>query len=381
MNITFTTMFKVFFFLIALYTLYYIRATVSILLIALVLAFLLDPLVTFLHRKLHIPRLASVFMVVLGMVSIMLMLVLTIIPILLSQLLFLASQAPQLVQMAIAAVPDDIVDVLPDDYIDRTKLLITDSAKDLSKITLTTLTKLSNSFIYTLIAAGKLGIIMILLFYLMKDFVKVKGVFLALIAIKVPNGEYYYDQMSQKVVGFFQGQILVATFLAIMYTIGLKIGGVDMWFILGAFFGYLSIVPYLGALTAFTLGTSLAFIHNFDLLHPLMFVLWLMFTQALEGYLVTPRIMANRMNIHPVVVIVSLFIGAKLYGLAGMIIALPVAAFLVQLLLAYLDARESSMKAPQVTTDEPPQGAAHVEGCTCSCHGTHGTHGSATERE
>jgi predicted PurR-regulated permease PerM len=133
------------------------------------------------------------------------------------------------------------------------------------------------------------------------------------------------DALSQ----YLHGQVLVILVMVVFYTVGLWLTGLEFFLPIGVITGTLVIVPYVGAATGFVLATLAAAL-QFQDLTPIIWV-WVVFGvgQALEGYLVTPKLVGERIGLHPVAVIFALLAFGQIFGFAGLLIALPASAVLL----------------------------------------------------
>lgn len=133
------------------------------------------------------------------------------------------------------------------------------------------------------------------------------------------------------IVAFFRGQFIIALLQGLLYGIGFTIVGLDYGFLLGLIFGFLNIVPYLGNVLGLLCVLPLAYFQDgggwsMAAGAGVVFVI----TQCLEGYILTPRIMGSRTGLHPGVIVFAMFFwGTALGGFLGMILAIPLTAFLV----------------------------------------------------
>ena len=121
----------------------------------------------------------------------------------------------------------------------------------------------------------------------------------------------------------------VAVVLAVLYSVGLvAFTDIDLALLIGVLAGLLFVVPYLGTVLGITLGTLMAVL-KFGISFEVVKV-WIVFAvvQGLEGAVLTPKIVGESVGLHPVTVMVSLLIGASLFGVLGMLLAVPVAASL-----------------------------------------------------
>ncbi|MDY7092440.1 MAG: AI-2E family transporter [Acidobacteriota bacterium] len=142
---------------------------------------------------------------------------------------------------------------------------------------------------------------------------------------------YLVREFVNIIVAFFRGQLLVATFQGLLFAAGFSIVGLKYGFVLGLVLGFLNIIPYLGSIVGLGVALPLAYFQDDGGLLKVGLVL-LVFTivQMIEGYILTPKIMGDRTGLHPVAIIVAVFFwGSALGGISGMILAIPLTAFLV----------------------------------------------------
>ena len=135
------------------------------------------------------------------------------------------------------------------------------------------------------------------------------------------------------VVSFFRGQIIIAMLQGILFAVGFSFAGLQYGAVLGITLGFLNLVPYLGSMLGLAICLPMAWFQadgGVDLL--LMVIAVFTLVQMIEGYILTPRIMGDRTGLHPMVIIVAIFFwGSALGGILGMILAIPLTAFLVVL--------------------------------------------------
>jgi len=135
------------------------------------------------------------------------------------------------------------------------------------------------------------------------------------------------------VVVFFRGQLVIAFAQGMMMAIGFSVCGLSYGFILGLLFGMLNLVPYLGNLVGLSITLPLAWFQpEGGLMLVVGVLIVLAITQLVEGYVLTPRIMGKSTGLHPMAVIFAIFFwGKAMNGILGMILAIPLTAFLVVL--------------------------------------------------
>ena len=127
---------------------------------------------------------------------------------------------------------------------------------------------------------------------------------------------------------FIRGQLMVMMALGLIYAAGLWLLGLDLAFIIGASAGLLSIVPYLGTFVGVVAALVAAMFQFQDVWHPLLVLLVFGIGQSLEGMVLTPKLVGDRIGLHPVAVIFAVLAGGQLFGFLGILLALPAAAAL-----------------------------------------------------
>jgi predicted PurR-regulated permease PerM len=142
---------------------------------------------------------------------------------------------------------------------------------------------------------------------------------------------YLVSEFVNMIVAFFRGQLIIAFLQGLLYAVAFSLVGLRYGFVLGLVLGFLNIIPYLGSMIGLGAGLPLAYFQQGG--GP-MLVVWVLviFTvvQLIESYLLTPKIMGQRTGLHPIAIIVAIFFwGSALEGILGMILAIPLTAFLV----------------------------------------------------
>ena len=136
--------------------------------------------------------------------------------------------------------------------------------------------------------------------------------------------------------GFIRGQLSVCVILGTYYALGLKIVGLDLGALIGFIAGLISFIPYVGSITGFVLAIMLAFSQFEGWTHALAVVVVFIIGQFLEGNFLTPKLVGDKVGLHPVWVMFSLLAGGVLLGFLGLMIAVPLAAVITILLRAFI---------------------------------------------
>ena len=179
-----------------------------------------------------------------------------------------------------------------------------------------------SNFISLIIIAINVLIIPVALFYLLRDFDKIKT------TIKDYLPPAKKDEIIERireidtVLGaFIRGQLTVSVILAVIYCIGLLILGVPMGLLIGLVAGLANIVPYLGLVVGLLPALLMAFLQFRDINHLIGVLLVFGIAQFLEGYFITPKVVGEKVGLHPVVIMIAVLVGAKFFGFIGILLA------------------------------------------------------------
>jgi len=138
-------------------------------------------------------------------------------------------------------------------------------------------------------------------------------------------------------IAFFRGQVLVALCDGVLYTIGFFSIGLNYAFLIGFFAVFLTMIPFLGAFVTCAAALILAFVQFGDWLHPLLVLGVFGVVQTLEGLVISPKIMGDRVGLHPLTIIIAVMAGTTLLGgLLGGILAIPLTAALRVIMFRYV---------------------------------------------
>ena len=133
-------------------------------------------------------------------------------------------------------------------------------------------------------------------------------------------------EINRNLAGFARGQASVCLVLAVFYATGLSLIGLEFGLVVGLGIGVLSFIPYVGSIIGLITAVGIA-LAQFPSWGPVGLVLGLFaLGQILEGYVLTPRLVGNRVGLHPVWVIFALLAGGALFGFVGLLLAVPSAA-------------------------------------------------------
>jgi predicted PurR-regulated permease PerM len=139
-------------------------------------------------------------------------------------------------------------------------------------------------------------------------------------------------EIDKCVSAFVRGQLLVCTTLFILYAIALRIVGLDSWFAVAAISGFGHLIPYLGLVLGVIISSILVLVTYGDWTHLLEIVIVYVVVQGLEGWVLTPKIVGERVGLSSLTVMLAIIAGGTLFGFLGVLLAVPGTAALRVLL-------------------------------------------------
>lgn len=323
------------------------------------LAYLGDPLADRLEA-LGLNRTLSVCVVFLGMTLLLVVGLLMTVPLIGHQLNVLVAKVPVWLQaISQTVIPwlqqhfDLPVDSLPSAEF---KTVITENWTSASGLLSKLWQQLAGSSMALAAALANLLLIPVVTFYLLRDW----DVMMARINDLLPRSAQrtvakLATECDEILGAFIRGQLLVMLVLGNIYSLGLWMVGLDLALILGVIAGLASIVPYMG----FIVGIAAASIAAWFQLHELGALLAVagVFAvgQLLEGMVLTPMLVGDRIGLHPVAVIFAIMAGGQLAGFTGVLLALPTAAVIMVLLrFAHQRYKNSALYGDEASAAEIP---------------------------
>ena len=294
------------------------------------IAYFLDPLTTRLQKKLH-SRIAAVCAVSAVLVLLFLLCIFIIVPIVQKQLSIFIANLPVYAGLLWSKI---------EPYAMELKRLFPKQAGDLHqtvsehisggfRLLLGTARKVLSGSMAFINLLSLLLITPVVAFYLLRDWtnfcLSVRRLRPRAVAKTIRS---LLSEMNDIISGFVRGQATVCLCLGIFYAVGLTLAGLDLGLLIGLGIGILSFIPYVGSTTGFIISVSLAAV-QFDDWKRIAVVVVIFFTgQMLEGNVLTPKLVGEKVGLHPVWVMFALLVGATLFGFLGVLIAVPAAAII-----------------------------------------------------
>ncbi len=145
------------------------------------------------------------------------------------------------------------------------------------------------------------------------------------------------QNINDALIVFFRGQVLVAICDGVLYTIGFAAIGLRYSLLLGLMATVLTVVPFLGAIVTCASALVIALLQFGDWQHPLLVLGVFVVVQTVEGWVIQPKIIGDRVGLHPVTIIIALLVGTTLMGgILGGLLAIPATAVMRALMFRYV---------------------------------------------
>ena len=313
--------------------LHYLAPILTPFLVGALLAYLSDPIVDKLELK-GFSRTGGVCVVFLTLSLALGFIILGFIPIIFHQGVLLSEQIPALLDsvfhFAQKWLGKHIAWLRPEALIAKLRTSITEHLTEVSAMMPQVVEKISSSGAAIIGWFANIMLVPVVTFYLLRDWDHLIANIRDLLPRNIePIITTVAQECDEVLSAFLRGQLLVMLSLGVIYAIGLQIVGLDLGILLGMIAGLASVVPYLGFIVGI-IASSVAAIMQYHEWTPLLWVgIVFGIGQLLEGMVLTPKLVGDRIGLHPVAVIFAILAGGQLFGFAGILLALPAAAIIM----------------------------------------------------
>ncbi len=314
-----------------------------------VLAYALDPIVeriSALHiGSTRIPRIIAVLIVLLLLVAIITGIILVIVPMVMSQWPLVRDQLPVFLQKLHA-------DLVP--FLREYGIELPPDTPGVLKMLSEQLMPKSDEGWHQLLQRAKLGwtslltiawniiLIPVVLIYLLMDWHIITERARELVPRRwLPTVTGFFAEVSTMLSQYLRGQVSVMIILAVYYSVTLSLAGYTVGLPIGIITGLVAFVPYVGICIGFALAAAATLLQFNEISHWIVLFVIYGFGYTFDGLIMTPKLVGNRIQIHPLVVIFALLAFGQLFGFVGILIALPSSAIIAvavrHLRKSYLD--------------------------------------------
>jgi predicted PurR-regulated permease PerM len=312
--------------------LYLLSPILAPFLFAAILAYILDPVVERLAGK-YMPRTLAVLLVMLALLALLVAFALIVLPLFTKELRLLAERLPAFIgwlNLHLAPYLERHLGVEVRFDVEMVRRIASEVMEDNEDLVGRLLGSLKIGGLAVVAFLVNLLLVPVVLFYLLRDWHALRERVDRLIPRHVhAKARQILREVDAVLAEFLRGQLTVIVVMAVYYVLTLWLARLEFALPIGLITATLVFIPYVGALLGFALGTIAALL-QFDSLWGLAWV-WLAFGvgQSLEGMVVTPWLVGERIGLHPVTVIFALLAFGQLFGFFGVLLALPASAALL----------------------------------------------------
>ena len=315
--------------------------------IAAIVACLLDPVVDLLEQRMKIPRIRAILMVFFIGVALVVVLLGTVVPELVVQANKLVTDLPGDAEKFRVRFSDWLADSplgqkAKEAWDQEVGLKVQQALKDVVPLVSGWVVDHLGDFTSWLSYAVGLALVPVYLFYFLLEKTGIQSNWTDYLPIRESRAKeelvFMLSAINDCVIVFFRGQILVSLCSGTLLGLGwLLIARLDYAILLGAIASLICILPYVGAIITLCAALILAGVQYGDGHHILAVLGVFAFVQAAEGLFYSPRILGNRVGLHPLTIIISVMAGTKLIGgILGGLLAIPLTAALRAIMLRYV---------------------------------------------
>ncbi len=294
------------------------------------IAYLLDPIMRKVSYQKGLPRWVTSLIILTLFILFMVIVVLTLGPMAVRQLETLIEQIPNYIQNMIEAVRPYLAwmeDRLGDDYLTQINDNLKENAGKLVGATGGIVGGIASGGAAVMGFLTTLVLTPLVAYFMMNEWPRI-----------VKWVESLYPRQHEKVIrdilkkidaklsGFIRGQITVAFILGVIYAIALTIAGLNYGFLIGLGAGIFSIIPLVGSTLGLVVSVAVAWFQTGDLVYMGIIAAIFLAGQFIEGNFLTPKLVGDSVGLHPLWVMFALLAGGSLFGIVGMLLAVPVAA-------------------------------------------------------
>ncbi|MDD2913157.1 MAG: AI-2E family transporter [Candidatus Paceibacterota bacterium] len=326
LDISWGTIFRILFVVVSFYLVFLIRDILIWVIFALIISVLFNPVIDFLTRKM-IPRVLSVVFVYLVFFGLLALAIYSIAPLFVNE-----------VKNLLQSLPSYFEAISP--FLSMFGFKTTENIQEIASLAYSSVEQMTNNIFSALIVVfggffSGFFVIATAFFLSLEKGIVEKG----LTVLFPKNYENYiltiWKRCEKKVAGWFAVRVIVSFFVGVASYIVFLLFNIDYPLSLGLLSGFLNFIPYIGPAV---MGLFLFFIiFPIDPLKGLFVILAFVLIQQIEGGILTPILMKRIIGIPPVIVLISLVIGGKLWGLLGAILVIPLVAILFEFLKEFLE--------------------------------------------
>ena len=330
---------------LAIIMVYLVSDTLAPFLISFIFAYLLQPVIEANCERFKWPRSMVTFAVFVMFLSSFVAIIVLLVPMIYQQIAIFVSKIPQYksnFEAGVSAWSDELDRINPE-----LAAKVSDYAQSFINSAFTIFASFANHiWQYTLATINFFAIIVlvpIILYYFLRDWPKIVSNIESILPMRGKSKvREIFTSINELLSAYIRGQLNICLMLTVYYVIGLHVIGLDLALLLGILSGFLIIIPFIGALISFLLVTISCYFTFGAGVELIYATILFIFGHIVEGYILAPKIIGDRIGLHPVWIIFAVFAAGSLFGFIGVVFAIPLAGIVKVLLSHIIDYYKSS---------------------------------------
>ena len=311
---------------------FYLSSVLLPFFIGVFIAYLLDPCVDYLEKHNVNRGLGSIFILIIFFLAFSFITFL-ILPILFSQTVSFLNEFPNIIneldkrlRFVLELLREKIIFIQVKDFINN----IMPSLSQLAPKFLNSLISSSLALVHII---GLLFITPIVTWYLLRDWDKILQKILGVLSKKYKILLLDYSNNIKSILdAYLRGQLLVSLSLCVYYSLFFYFLELNYSLFIGVFAGFFSFIPLIGIIFSFLITSILTYLQFVDPIYIIYILIVFVLGQLLESNFLTPRLIGDKLGLHPLAVILSIFIFGALFGIIGVIFSIPITAIILLVL-------------------------------------------------
>lgn len=330
-SINYQYIFWLIFFSLLLGCLYASRHILFPFITSMVFAYLLDPLVTKLKSK-SLTRSSASGIIVAMFFAVIIIVCIIIAPLIYDQLMSFVQKIPEYhasIQQKVIPLYTEMLERIDPNLVEKIEGLAQNFSGKLFQFLTQFLNNIWQSGLAFINFLFLIFITPVITFYLLRDWPKILSTLEKLLPTSRKNIiKCQLKEIDFILSGYIRGQMNVCLMMAVFYATSLSLLGLDFGLIIGAATGLLTLIPFIGPIIGFIVALSVALFQYMDNTHILILCIIFTLGPMLEGNFITPKLVGEKVKLHPAWIIFAVLISTNLAGFTGMLIAVPVAAII-----------------------------------------------------
>jgi sporulation integral membrane protein YtvI len=329
----------------SIYLFYISWGVISPFIASFVFAYLISPIIKFLEEKTNIPRWLLSLLTVSFIFTLFILLWVVLVPLIYDQVAKFAAHVPEYKVFVVNRVYPEIqefISKIDASYMAKIQQGIDNIFSTLLQGGMDLINKIWQSGYAVVNIITIVFLVPLISFYMIRDWEKIYKNIIEMVPMQNRNKiQKLLKDINNALSGFIRGQLTICLILASYYAIGLSIIGLEYGALIGVTTGLISFIPFIGFASGFVIAIIVGYFQAASWMMFIKIAVVFVIGNVIES-LLSPKIVGNKIGLHPVWVIFAILLGASLLGFFGMLVAIPIAAIVNVLIRFFIDIYKNS---------------------------------------